>query len=208
MKRRAAWSSVGLLIAVAGAGAMFSPATEPSPDTGPTEEQKLGFSPATQPEQAPEFHVEVRPIPAEYQILSRRSIFTTRPLDPEGGPVADTPPSRPEREFVLRGVASQQGVFQAFVERVPKSRILRLVAGDAVARGRVRRITLGGLDYEANGLVTRIAIGFAFDGTRQEPVEPPSTQPDEDGETPRRKTRKFKTLGEAQSPDRPKTSPN
>ena len=205
--RRVVVISAGLLVSGAGLRAMLSPSTEEADSSG-AEEQRLDFKPATQPASVYDFHPQVRPIASEFQILSRRSIFSTRPIVADDGSPAETGPVRPEREFVLRGVATEAGEYQAFVERVPNARILRLTAGDSVAQGRLRRVNLGGVDYEAGGRVTRIGIGYAFDGTQQEPVLPPSTQPDDDSETPRHKMHKFRQPSDTQNPEKPKLQSN
>jgi hypothetical protein len=137
-----------------------------------------------------------RPLPPEYQILLTRNIFSARPA-PANATVAASGSTSGDRDLVLRGVASQQGKLLAFVEDQRESRILRLRAGDVVARGRVRRISFGGLDYESSGAVRQVGIGYAFDGTLQVPPVD-ATQPSDEAESPRGKSGRFKHRAEGQ----------
>jgi hypothetical protein len=164
-------------------------------------EQKLELSPATMPGSDSHPWREVRPLPAEYQILLTRSIFSKSPIAPDRDDMVGTGPTRLELDYVLRGIASQGGPLVAFIENSRKAQVLRLQSGDRIARGTLGAVSLDGVEYICKGKVTRIAIGCAFDGTAQEPLPPPSTQSVADGtDVSRRPHRKGKMGGELQAP--------
>lgn len=175
-------------------------ATEPSPSTEPVNTGE--FVPATQPSSiaAAPFVPAPRPFPREYQVLLTRSIFA------QNGHAADVPddPAAPsarvEDDYILRGVASQNGQMIAFVENPRKDRVFRLGKGDSVCRGKVAGVSFNGVEYEMGGAVTQVGIGYSFDGTRRQPL-PATTQADAD-ETPRRKSRRSRLGTETQPNDR------
>jgi len=175
--------------------------TEPATSDTPVIEQKLDLSPATMPGSDSHPWREVRPLPAEYQILLTRSIFSKSPIAPDRDDMVGTGPTRLELDYVLRGIASQGGPLVAFIENSRKAQVLRLQSGDRIARGNLGAVSLDGVEYICKGKVTRIAIGCAFDGTAQEPLPPPSTQSVANGaEGSRRPHHKSKASAELQAP--------
>lgn len=204
--RRAVWGSIFVGLAAAGTGVVLAP-SESETRSSPLVEQKLELALTTIPETGSESWRKIRPFPTEYQILFKRSIFSRVPISADRDGLALARPTRIEVDFVLRGVASQGGVLTAFVENAPQGRMLRLRPGDRLARGKLGAVSFSGVNYECNGAVTRVPLGCAFDGTRQEPVPVASTQPDsESGETPRHVSRRLKSAGESQPIERPRSS--
>jgi hypothetical protein len=204
------WASLGLALAVLclrAVPALSDTATsDPTTSEAPVIEQKLELSSTTMPDSQTRPWAEVRPLPAEYQILLTRSIFSRLPIVPDRDDMIVSGPTRLEFDYVLRGIASRDGPLVAFIENPRKQQTLMLRPGDRIARGRLGAVSLAGVDYLCNGKVTRIAIGCAFDGTPQEPIAPPSTQPDaQDTEAPRRLHHRLKAGGESPASEaRPK----
>ena len=69
-----------------------------------------------------------------------------------------------EASLALRGSAVQDGQFVAFIEDMNLHAIQRLKSGDAVAAGRLARITLDAVEYETKGNIIRVAIGQSLAG--------------------------------------------
>ena len=101
-------------------------------------------------------------LPAPYRVLLSRSIFAAGGKSGDAAAQASSLP--PEASLALKGVVQDDQQFTAFVEDVPRKRLLQLKVGDAVARGRVVAITLHELQYAASGRLTRVAIGQALGG--------------------------------------------
>jgi hypothetical protein len=118
-------------------------------------------------------------LPAPYRVLLSRSIFAAGGKSSDAA--AQAPSLPPEANLALKGVVQDDQQFTAFVEDLPQKRVLQLRVGDAVARGRVVAITLHGLQYEASGRMTRVAIGQALGGpgvaTTELPSPPPAAPP-------------------------------
>lgn len=122
---------------------------------------------------------------SKYNVLMYRSIFSRersrgggdgssgwggQPATTTSASLASTNPSSssqstgPESALSLKGVALQDGEFVAFIEDASASRTLLLKQGDSIARGRVKLITLDGLDYDASGRVLHIDVGQNLEG--------------------------------------------
>lgn len=148
-------------------------------------------APATRPYTRPTYipssaafkQVTSVPMPASFEAIRNRSIFTreqSRPPEvvraeaaPTTGPattapaiaVAPPPPPRPEQGLVLRGVTLEDETMVAFVEDVPNVKTFRVIEGEHVAnRGQVVEITFDGIDYEYQGHVTSVGLGQNLDG--------------------------------------------
>lgn len=128
----------------------------------------VGDEPRPRPTQPP----AVRPMSDDYRVLLMRSIFSrdhnravavVRNSAP-AAVFATTAPAAAETNFVLKGLAVEDGVYTAFFEQAPDATLLRVHLGDALSHGRVTRITLDGVDYAVTGLTTRVTIGQALDG--------------------------------------------
>ena len=126
-------------------------------------------SPATQPSE-PALDLPRHPVamPSRYEVLASRSIFA-RESPQKRAREADA--RGPEAVLVLRGVMDQDGSYTAFVEDTAAGKVQQVRAGDSVARGRVTRVTLAGIEYDSAGRVSQVAIGTALDGA----AVPPNT---------------------------------
>ena len=124
------------------------------------------------------------------RVLVERNMFMRgrrAPAPPHRGPI-ETPraPTRPR--FVLTGTARQKEAFVAFFEDAGTGKTIRARLGDTVGGALLKTITLDSVEHEANGTVTRIAIGESLTGetvvlptrvTAAKPEAPPPAKPDE-----------------------------
>jgi len=96
-----------------------------------------------------------------YRILLTRSIFAANHM------VLDQRPGQfggPERQLALRGVSLDDGVYSAFIEDTISHSVLRVVSGQAIARGLIAEITLDALRYQREGSKTEVKIGQTLEG--------------------------------------------
>jgi hypothetical protein len=124
----------------------------------------------------------------EYRLLIDRNIFLRYRRRPTTRAPAPRPVTRGPRDsdydIVLTGVGRHDGEYVAFFEDTASEVTGRIRVGEAVGRGKVRAITLDAVDYERDGSVRRIEIGYALRGgrfVREAPTvaPPPATQPSE-----------------------------
>ena len=134
-----------------------APATGPStgPNTGPA---AGGPAPAVA-------------LPKEFAVFQTRNPFAHGPK--KGGPGAA---GGPEAGFVFRGVVEIGGQFVAFVEERGSKRVTQLAVGAALARGKVKSVTLDAMEYESAGASKRIEVGQDLNGTMVPPT-PPTSKP-------------------------------
>ena len=108
-----------------------------------------------------------------FRLLAERNIFLRdrrrpEPIRSEGpGPVADDG----ERRIVLTGTALCGAEFVAFFENTRTGDTIRARAGGAVGAGKLKSVTLDGVEYEAGERTTKIEIGWNLAG---EPASLPS----------------------------------
>jgi hypothetical protein len=112
-----------------------------------------------------------KPLPAEYALLTQRSIFikgrkTTYEL--RAATTESTQPApafvyRPERNLVFDGATDVDGQIVAFVEDTSKNTVLKLKLGDAIASGTITAVNLDSLQYSADGKDVAIRIGYTFE---------------------------------------------
>lgn len=96
-----------------------------------------------------------------YRILLTRSIFAANHM------VLDQRPGQfggPEGQLALRGVSLDDGVYSAFIEDTISHSVLRVVSGQAIARGLIAEITLDALRYQREGSKTEVKIGQTLEG--------------------------------------------
>ena len=109
-----------------------------------------------------------RAMPKDFAVLSSRSIFVHgRMRMSDGGPTTSltvAPPARPEQSLVFNGATLTESQIVAFIEDTSAGKVMKLRAGEAVARGKLGTITLDTLEYDAGGKVTRVQIGQNLDG--------------------------------------------
>jgi hypothetical protein len=135
-----------------------------------------GRAPATSPAELPPLREASTPMSHQYDVLLTRSIFA-RDKNRARTPTPERIDQRPETTMVLRGVMDQDGTYTAFVEDTSAGKLQEIKPGDPVARGRVARITLGGVEYESSGLLTRVGIGANLDGVAVAAVPAPQPSP-------------------------------
>jgi len=70
----------------------------------------------------------------------------------------------PEGQLALRGVSLDDGVYSAFIEDTISHSVLRVVSGQAIARGLIAEITLDALRYQREGSKTEVKIGQTLEG--------------------------------------------
>ena len=96
-----------------------------------------------------------------YRILLNRSIFAANHmvLDQRPGQLGGS-----EGQLALRGVSLDDGVYSAFIEDTISHSVLRVAAGQAIARGLIAEITLDALRYQREGSKTEVKIGQTLEG--------------------------------------------
>jgi hypothetical protein len=104
---------------------------------------------------------------AEYEVILERNMFS-RQRGPrrrrEEEPRREIAVPNPESYYRFNGVVQEDGTFIAFVEDTRTSTVLRLRAGDQIARGVVKALTLDSLVYEMGEQTTTIQLGFDLEG--------------------------------------------
>jgi hypothetical protein len=104
---------------------------------------------------------------ADFNIVMTRSIFLkgsqVQTQDTGRSRTAVGSASAPERSLVFNGVTRGDSAM-AMVENIETHEILKLRVGDPISRGKVLAITLDNLDYEADGIVTRVGFGQNLSG--------------------------------------------
>lgn len=108
-----------------------------------------------------------------YGVLSEKNIFlkdrsrptNTRPSGQGSFGNRDVRRPVPETAYLLTGIVFEEGQFRAYVEDGPRSKIVRLAPGEAVARGRVEHIEINGIVYVGDdGRQTWVEIGQNLTG--------------------------------------------
>jgi hypothetical protein len=106
-------------------------------------------------------------VSADYEVVMNRSIFlkgTQTTTDGDRGlSQASGSASAPERSLVFNGVTRGDNAM-AMVENIETHEVLKLRVGDPISRGKVVAITLSNLDYEVDGVVTRVGFGETLSG--------------------------------------------
>jgi hypothetical protein len=133
-------------------------------------------------------------MPRAYMVLLSRSMFVRGHMaDPShvivpGSQRRDnTAPSllREETNLVFNGVTKTKTSIDALVEDTSTGGILTVRPGDAVARGKVGKITLDTLEYVNGSRVTVVHIGQNFTGTDGDVSSSPATSmPSSSGASP------------------------
>ena len=105
-----------------------------------------------------------------YRVLVERNIFLRdrRPARPRGPSLGPREPivRDSDRDVVLTGIGRRNGEYVAFFENTATGVTTRARMGEDVGKGRIRAITLDTVEYERDGVVTRIEIGYALQGGR------------------------------------------
>jgi hypothetical protein len=106
---------------------------------------------------------------AEYEVILERNMFSRqrgprRQRQREERREVVMP--NPESYFKFNGVVQEDGMFIAFLEDTRSNSVLRLRAGDQVARGVIKALTLDSLVYELADQTTTVQLGFDLEGGR------------------------------------------
>jgi hypothetical protein len=112
---------------------------------------------------------------ADYSIITERNIFSRQrgrsdalPGTDQGSPRAS---ARPEASYwVLRGISRQGGKYWAFMEDQRSGRMAKAAAGDAIAAGRIERLTLDRVHFAGAGGTISVAIGQTLEGGGASPA--------------------------------------
>src|SRR5438105_11688855 len=119
-------------------------------------------------------------LPEEFAILHTRSPFMHGPKPGRG--------AGPEASLVLKGAVEIGGRFIAFFEDKSSKRVMQLSMGEAVGRGKVKKISLDAIEYEAAGAAAakRIEVGQNLNGevAPPTPTSKPAGPPTPAGEGP------------------------
>ena len=76
------------------------------------------------------------------------------------------PPPTLEASLVLRGVVLEDGYFRAYFENAQSNEIVRVAAGDALAKGHVAEISIDAVAFETSAGLAWIKIGDNLAGAR------------------------------------------
>lgn len=119
-------------------------------------------------QEEPQAAQELRYAWSKYELILERNMFSRqrgqRQPERDDGPRRPAVMPNPESYFRLKGVVQEDGAFIAFVEDTQTNRVLKLRAGDAVARGTVKTLTLDTLEYQREDQVTTIQMGQDLEG--------------------------------------------
>lgn len=103
-----------------------------------------------------------------YEIILRRNIFSrqrtpARQRTERAAPVV-VPPD-PETYFVLKGVVQEDDAFIAFIEDTQGGQVLMRRAGDGIARGTIKSLTLDSMVYQIEDRATTVTLGCDLKGS-------------------------------------------
>jgi hypothetical protein len=138
------------------------------------------FTPTTQPD---DMAIPTpRPMAADYVTLTLRSIFFKgRFVAADEGYSQGTQASPQAREKVLvfDGVSKTDHSFLAYLEDTESGSVRTVKVGDAIAQGKITRITLDTMDYQAPRGVAHLSVGQNLAGEQiyggsEEPTSMPS----------------------------------
>jgi hypothetical protein len=104
---------------------------------------------------------------ARYDIILRRNIFSRtrqvfRPREFREERRVVVP--NPESYFRLRGITQEDGTFVAFLEDTRTGGVLRVGAGDSVARGAIKSLSLDSLEYQLGERTFTVFMGQDLEG--------------------------------------------
>lgn len=104
---------------------------------------------------------------AKYELILERNMFSrqrgSRRQRDEGSSREVAVPN-PESYFRLKGIVQEDGTFIAFLEDTRTSSVLKLHAGDSVARGMIKTLTLDTIEYQLADQITTIQLGYDLEG--------------------------------------------
>jgi hypothetical protein len=108
---------------------------------------------------------------SQYSVIVERNIFSrnrgTKTTDPGASATqARIQPPTPQLEsyFVLKGIAKADDSFVAFLEDVRGGEVIRVKAQDAIARGRIVKLTLDSAAYQNDANAVDVKVGQTLEG--------------------------------------------
>jgi hypothetical protein len=113
----------------------------------------------------------------DFRILTDRNIFdrnrrppVVRPPRIEGSRLTITPqPPKPvdtDQYIVLLGIGLEGPQYTAFFEDSKAGKILQVLTGDVVGKGRLRAVNLDSVQYDRGGKFSIVKVGYTLTGTR------------------------------------------
>ena len=113
----------------------------------------------------------------DFRILTDRNIFdryrrppVARPPRIEGSRPTITPqPPRPadtDQYIVLLGIGLEGPQYTAFFEDSKAGKILQVLTGDVVGKGRLRAVNLDSVQYDRGGQFRIVKVGYTLTGTQ------------------------------------------
>ncbi len=104
----------------------------------------------------------------KYDIILKRNIFSRqrapiRRQEERREPEAVVVPN-PESYYLLKGIVQENDTFIAFVENTQGGVVLRLRAGDRVARGTIKALNLDSIEYELEDQTVTVRLGYDLEG--------------------------------------------
>lgn len=97
----------------------------------------------------------------QYGVISEQNIFLRNRYRPPTSRPASTPrePRSPEQSFVLRGVVLEEGEHRAYFEDAARRTMMRVRAGDEIARGRITQVEIDAVLYEGPDQQVWVIVG-------------------------------------------------
>ncbi len=97
----------------------------------------------------------------EQNIFSRQRGQTSKRDDSKA---KEPPAPAPESYFVLKGIVRQNEEYVAFLEDTRMGETIRAQAGDSIATGRLKSLTLDNIEFELDDNTIKIEIGDNLQG--------------------------------------------
>lgn len=102
-----------------------------------------------------------------YRVLVEQNIFSRqrgRALRRDDDKPKERPAPALESYFVLKGIVRQNEEYVAFLEDTRMGETVRARAGDSIARGRVKNLTLDNIEFEMDANSITVEIGDSLQG--------------------------------------------
>ncbi len=102
-----------------------------------------------------------------YRVLVEQNIFSRqrgRVLRGDDSKPKETAAPAPESYFVLKGIVRQNEQYIAFLENTRMGETIKARAGDSIARGRLKSLTLDNIEFELDANTIKIEIGDNLQG--------------------------------------------
>jgi hypothetical protein len=105
----------------------------------------------------------------DYAVIVNQNMFSknrTPPPDPTR-PTVRPPDPNAESFYVLRGITSENGVFQVFLQDNRQGVVVQKRAGDEVARGKIKAVLgLDSIEFQMGDTIRTIQMGYNLEGNQ------------------------------------------